>query len=165
MNAGIEQIVRLLQEKGHSLYGGEEVTQLEHALQCATLAYNDAASPAMVTAALLHDIGHLLHHLPDNAPDDGIDDVHEVLADRFLKQYFGEDVCAPVRLHVAAKRYLCATNPVYLGMLSPTSQQSLALQGGPMTIQEAKAFLLDPYFEAAIKQNSRVPLQMSGRCQ
>ena len=84
-------------------------------------------------AALLHDVGHLLHDLPDDAPDDGIDDVHEQLGDHWLKKFFVPAVCDPVRLHVDAKRYLCAVEPDYLATLSPPSLHSLRLQGGPFT--------------------------------
>src|SRR5687767_13949425 len=112
MNNGIvDTIQKLFEEHGDSLYGGEAVTQLEHALQASMLAENEDASPALITAALLHDIGHLLHNLPDDAPDSGIDDVHEELAYNRLRAHFGDDVTEPVRLHVDAKRYLCAVEP------------------------------------------------------
>ena len=78
----VEQIIKLFEERGDSQYGGEAVTQRQHALQCAALAVKALASPAMVTAALLHDIGHLVHALPDDAPDQGVDDAHEELGYR-----------------------------------------------------------------------------------
>ena len=80
----VEAILKLFHERGHSEYGGEPVTQLEHALQCATLAEAEQASPALIAAALLHDIGHLLHQLPNDAPERGVDDVHEELGYRYL---------------------------------------------------------------------------------
>ena len=89
------------------MYGGEEVTQLEHALQCAHLARTHQATPELVTAALLHDIGHLLHDLPDDASDKGIDDMHELLGEQYLTQHFKLAAVEPVKLHVQAKRYLC----------------------------------------------------------
>ena len=129
----IEQIRTLFAERGDSAYGGEAVSQREHALQAAHFARQSGASAALITAALLHDIGHLLHHLPDHAPDEGVDDLHEKLAGRWLARWFGAEVVEPVRMHVDAKRYLCAVEPDYRQQLSPASLVSLALQGGPMT--------------------------------
>ena len=151
MHTVVSTIVKLFAEKGHSLYGGEEVTQQQHALQCATMAHNELAPPALVTAALLHDLGHLLHDLPENAPDQGIDDLHENLAAQYLAAHFPDEVTQPIKYHVAAKRYLCATNPVYMGMLSPLSLQSLHLQGGPMTAQEVLDFERNPFCRDAIR--------------
>jgi [1-hydroxy-2-(trimethylamino)ethyl]phosphonate dioxygenase len=145
------QILQLFKQRGNSMYGGEAVTQLEHALQAATLAQNAGAFPSLVTAALLHDIGHILHDLPDDAPDQSIDDLHENLASGFLDQHFIDAVSEPVRLHVAAKRYLCAKDPAYLEMLSEPSIQSLALQGGPMSKEEVAEFELLPFYKDAIK--------------
>jgi [1-hydroxy-2-(trimethylamino)ethyl]phosphonate dioxygenase len=146
-----QEIVRLLNEHGESQYGGEAVTQREHALQCASLAEHDGASPALIAAALIHDIGHLLHALPSNAPEAGIDDQHELLAAQWLSLHFGKSVVEPVRLHVAAKRFLCATDPVYFGQLSQPSKLSLSLQGGPMSPAEVSEFLSNPFSRDAIK--------------
>ena len=152
MNNGIvDEIQTLFEEHGGSLYGGEAVTQLEHALQAAMLAENEGAGPALITAALLHDIGHLLHDLPDDAPEAGIDDVHEELAYHWLRSHFGDEVTEPVRLHVDAKRYLCAVEPDYWDSLSGVSQQSLALQGGSFTMDRARAFEQNPYFEDGVR--------------
>lgn len=126
----IETIRELFAQRGNSQYGHEAVSQLEHALQAAALAEADRASDALITASLLHDVGHLLHDLPDDAPDRGIDDRHEELAAVWLMDHFGEAVSEPARLHVAAKRYLCATSDGYRQHLSPPSQLSLQLQGG-----------------------------------
>ena len=73
----IEEIGRLFDERGESLYGGELISQRDHALQAATLAENEGATCELITAALLHDIGHLLHDLPDDSTDQGIDDAHD----------------------------------------------------------------------------------------
>ena len=145
------QILALFARRGNSQYGGEAVSQLEHALQAAALAENDNASPALIVASLLHDIGHLLHALPHDAPEQGIDDAHEDLADRWLRQYFAEDVVAPVQLHVAAKRYLSAAEPAYRQHLSEPSELSLQLQGGPMSAAEMADFALHPHYEAAVR--------------
>jgi [1-hydroxy-2-(trimethylamino)ethyl]phosphonate dioxygenase len=144
-------VLSLFNAHGHSQYGGEAVTQLEHALQAAWFAERSGAAPALIAASLLHDIGHVLHDLPDDAPDHGIDDVHESLAADWLQERFGAAVVEPVRLHVAAKRYLCATDAHYLSQLSVPSLQSLQLQGGPMTDQEAAEFRQHAYFEDAIQ--------------
>ena len=135
----IDEIFALYARRGGATYG-EGVTQSEHALQAATLAEQEGASPELVVAALLHDIGHLLHDLPEDIADQGIDTRHESLASAWLSQHFGPAVTEPVRLHVAAKRYLCATEPGYLDALSPASILSLELQGGPMSRAEAATF-------------------------
>lgn len=146
----LEKIEELFRRKGGSLYGGEEVTQEQHALQAAQLAEESGASPAIIAAALLHDVGHLLHNLPDDAPDAGVDDVHEALGHRFLQRWFGPEVAEPVRMHVAAKRYLCAVDPTYLATLSPPSLQSLQLQGGPMNSSEVAAYEQQPYYAESL---------------
>ena len=145
-----EEVLRLFQENGDSLYGGEAITQCEHALQAAMLAERENASPMLITAALLHDVGHLLHSLPDDAPEHGVDDRHEALAARWLERRFGPEVVEPVFLHVAAKRYLCATDPNYLTELSPASVLSLRLQGGPMSEDEIHEFQANLFHGAAL---------------
>ena len=147
----VEDILELFSDRGDSEYGGEQVTQLEHALQCATLAEGEGASPALITAALLHDVGHLLHDLPDDAPDDGVDDHHENSGCRFLQELFPTEVVEPVRLHVAAKRYLCAVNRDYFQELSEPSIVSLKLQGGPMTPVEVHEFQRNPSADDAVR--------------
>ena len=147
----ISDILQLFNEKGHSEYGGEAVTQLEHALQTATLARENNASDQLITAALLHDIGHLLHDLPNDAPLKGIDDVHENKAAVFLRKYFPETVTEPVRLHVMAKRYLSSTEETYYSLLSEPSKHSLVLQGGLMSSTEVNSFEQNPYFSDAVK--------------
>jgi phosphonate degradation associated HDIG domain protein len=146
----IASILNLFNDKGHSEYGGEAVTQLEHALQTATLARENNASDQLITAALLHDIGHLLHDLPNDAPLKGIDDVHENKAAVFLRKYFPEAVTEPVRLHVMAKRYLSSTEETYYSLLSEPSKQSLVLQGGLMSSAEVSAFEQNPFFSDAV---------------
>jgi phosphonate degradation associated HDIG domain protein len=144
------KILSLFDERGDSLYGGEGVTQLQHALQAAHLAERANADPAQIMAALLHDVGHLLHNLPDDAPDHGIDDLHEELGNRWLQRWFVPAVCEPVRMHVASKRYLCAVEPAYAAGLSEPSRQSLALQGGPMSADEVAAFEASEFFRECV---------------
>ncbi len=149
--ATVATILQLFAKRGASEYGGEAVTQLEHALQCAALAQAANAPDTLVAAALLHDIGHLLHDLPDEAPDQGIDDVHERLGAEWLAEHAPAAVVEPVRLHVAAKRYLCAVNAGYLERLSESSRVSLALQGGPMTPAETAEFEQNPHWRDAVR--------------
>ena len=130
---------------------GEGVSQLEHALQCAACAERDGASAALIAATLLHDIGHLVHDLPVDIADHGIDAQHESLGSAFLSQYFGPDVTEPVRLHVAAKRYLATAEPGYFELLSPASVQSLHLQGGQMKADESARFATERYAADAVK--------------
>lgn len=146
----LARIEALFADRGSAEYHGEAVTQLEHALQAAALAAADRRPSAVVVAALLHDIGHLLHGHGEHAAAVGVDDRHEELGVRLLAKAFGPDVTEPVRLHVAAKRYLCAARPGYLTQLSPASVTSLGLQGGPMSDAERTAFEASPHFAAAV---------------
>ena len=146
----VEEIVRLFEERGGSAYGREVVSQREHALQAAHFARDAGAPSSLVVAALLHDVGHLLHDLPDDAPDRGVDDRHEDLGARWLEARFGPEVAEPARLHVEAKRFLCATEPDYLDALSEPSRVSLRLQGGPMSPEEAERFRASPHAAAAV---------------
>jgi len=147
----LSHIALLLTEKGQRQYGLHDVTQLQHALQSAWLAEQDGAEPPLIAAALLHDIGHMTHALGENPAATGVDDRHEQVGHAFLARWFGPEVTEPVRLHVAAKRYLCAVEPDYLSRLSPDSVLSLKLQGGPMTANEAAAFRALPQAEAAVR--------------
>jgi phosphonate degradation associated HDIG domain protein len=149
-SAVVDEIVKLFAEHGDSNYGGEAVSQRAHALQAAYFARRAGADPALIVAALLHDLGHLLHSLPADAPDHGVDDRHEALAARWLAGRFGPEVIEPVRLHVAAKRYLCAVEPGYYEALSTPSRISLQLQGGPMSPEEAERFRTLPHAESAV---------------
>jgi phosphonate degradation associated HDIG domain protein len=146
-----EDVLQLFRDRGDSQYGEESVSQLDHALQTAALAVDNGADSSLISAALLHDIGHLLHDLPDDAPDQGIDDRHEISGSNWLADRFGEAVTEPVRLHVASKRYLCTVDPAYQDELSPPSVLSLKLQGGPMSADEVAEFESSPQFEQAVR--------------
>jgi phosphonate degradation associated HDIG domain protein len=146
----VDAVFRLFAERGSGLYFGEAVTETEHALQTAHLAEAANAAPSLVAAALLHDVGHLLHNLGEDAADRGIDGRHEDIGAAWLAKHFGPAVADPVRLHVAAKRYLCAAEPGYLGGLSAASRRSLELQGGPFTSDEQAAFRAEPHWEPAL---------------
>lgn len=147
----VDHVVYCFRTRGASNYGKEAITQLEHALQSAHAAEQAGSDHHLIAACLLHDIGHLLHDLPEDAPDQDIDDEHEQLGAAWLTEYFVPQVVEPVRLHVAAKRYLCFADPSYFSQLSPPSVQSLALQGGPMTAAQAAHFEKHPHFHAAIQ--------------
>ena len=147
----VQEISELFSTRGDSEYGGEAVTQLEHALQSALLAEDAKAPESLVVAALLHDIGHLLHELPSDAPKHGIDDHHEASGYKFLQSHFSAAVSEPVRLHVAAKRYLCTVEDDYLSQLSEPSLLSFQLQGGKMSVGELDEFRRSPHWEAALE--------------
>lgn len=146
----ITDVFRVFNDQGHKMYG-EAVTELQHALQCATFAERAGESPQIIAACLLHDYGHLCHDLGEDIAGRGVDALHENLGADRLSQFFKPEVVEPVRLHVAAKRYLCWREPDYLTGLSDASRHSLELQGGPMTDIEAVEFERHPHHEAAIR--------------
>ena len=146
----LEQIHAAFARRGHEGYG-EGVSQLDHALQCGMFAERNGATPALVAAAFLHDIGHLLHDLPQDVADTGVDTQHESTGSAWLSQYFGPAVTEPVRMHVAAKRYLAAVEPGYFDQLSEASKLSLRLQGGPMVGAQIQAFEAEPFFADAVR--------------
>jgi phosphonate degradation associated HDIG domain protein len=150
MSLSINQIVTLFETRGSTQYGAEAVSQIEHALQCAMLAERAEADGTLVTASLLHDLGHLLHSLGDDPAAGGVDDVHQFIALPFLRSVFPESVLGPIRLHVDAKRYLCAVEPGYWEALSPASKRSLELQGGIYSPAEAQSFMDQAFAEDAV---------------
>ncbi len=141
----ITMIGEIIEGKGQRRYGLSAVNQRAHALQAATLAEAAGCGAALTTACLLHDTGHMVHDLGDDPAQQGIDDKHEALGHAWLSRWFGPDVTEPVRLHVAAKRYLCATEANYFARLSADSVRSLALQGGPMSRDEVAAWSANPH--------------------
>lgn len=146
MNPAVAEIEALFAAHGGESYG-EGVTMLEHALQAAALAEVEGAEDALVVAALLHDIGHFLQPADDSFGYHK----HDRSGGDWLAKRFGPEVSEPVRLHVAAKRYLCAVEPDYLGRLSAASVHSLSKQGGPMSPAEAAAFAALPHATAAAR--------------
>ena len=146
-----DDIEHLFAERGGEQYSGEPVTQLQHALQTAALGEAEGASDELVTAALLHDLGHLLHDLGETPSLRGVDDVHQYRALPFLRGLFADEVLDAIKLHVDAKRYLCATRPDYHASLSADSKRSLLLQGGIYTAEEAARFMALPGAEGAVK--------------
>lgn len=146
----VDELLELLAAGGGEAYFGEPVTVLEHSLQAAWFVRQKAGADALIAAALLHDVGHLLHDAGEDAAARGLDTRHEELGMEALRAHLTAEVLDPIRLHVAAKRYLCFAEPEYFASLSPASVESLALQGGPMNSAEAETFLASPHARDAI---------------
>jgi phosphonate degradation associated HDIG domain protein len=147
----IDDIERLFRDHGHIAYSGEPVTQLEHALQTARRAEEAGGGDELVTAAFLHDLGHLLNLQGATPTERGIDDQHQYFAIPFLRPVFPAAVVEAIRLHVDAKRALCALEPDYYDALSEDSKRSLALQGGIFSEPQVQAFLAKPFAGNAIR--------------
>ena len=148
--ATIEALFAVLKRGDSRAYGSERVTQYEHALQCAQQAERAGAAPALVAAALLHDVGHLINPDDRAASRRGEDARHENLGAQYLEQWFGPDVTGPVSLHVDAKRYLTAVEADYHDGLTKQSKHTLALQGGPYDSEGVAAFRSRPFAEDAV---------------
>ena len=147
----VDEIFRIFENRGDQAYFEEPVSQKEHALQSAHQAEQEGATRSLIVAALLHDIGHLVHGMGEDIADQGVDARHEDVGEAWLARHFQPEVTEPVKLHVAAKRYLCRIDREYLGQLSPASLQSLALQGGPFTEEEAREFERHRYYREAVR--------------
>ena len=148
--APVDRIFSIFQQHGHRHYG-ENVSELEHALQTAEFAKQSGESDTIVLSCLLHDYGHMLHDLGEEIAQHGVDARHEVIGARLLQDLFPEVILEPIRQHVAAKRYLCWKIPTYAQELSESSRLSLQLQGGPMNDAEAQNFETNPHFAACLK--------------
>ena len=146
-----DEILETYARRGTVAYFGESVSMTEHALQAAYFAVAAAAPPALVVAALLHDVGHLVADVPDDLADWVEDARHEEVGSGWLARRFPRDVYEPVRLHVPAKRYLCATNARYFSKLSAASVATLRLQGGPMSAAECALFEMERYYKEAVR--------------
>ena len=142
----------IFERRGAEDYLGEPVTMAEHMLQGARLwPSRQGASDELVAAALLHDIGHFTSEFGTYSPDDTEDKHHDEAGAEVLAPFFPPVVTECVRLHVAAKRYLCATDPTYFGKLSPASVHTLSLQGGPMSAAEVAEFRRNPFHAEAVR--------------
>ena len=146
-----QELLTIFTGRATRRYGLSAINQLQHALQAAAHAEADGAPAATVLASLLHDVGHMIHRLGEDPAARGIDDVHEELGAKWLAERFEPDVSEPVRLHVAAKRYLCTVESDYFGKLSPDSVRSLELQGGLMSSDEVTSFRANPFHAEAVR--------------
>jgi phosphonate degradation associated HDIG domain protein len=146
-----DEIFNIFEKRGAGAYYGERVSMTEHCLQAAYFAREESAPPALILAALLHDIGHLVEDVPDDLADWTSDAHHEVIGASWLATRFRAEVAEPVRLHVPAKRYLCATDHNYVAMLSHASLVTLELQGGPMPRHEMLQFETERYHMEAVR--------------
>jgi phosphonate degradation associated HDIG domain protein len=151
MGLSISDIETLFRTHGAIEYDGEPVSILDHSLQSASRAESDGAPAELVTAAFLHDLGHLLNRQGDTPSARGIDDQHQYFAIPFLRPLFRPAVIEPIRLHVDAKRALCRLEAGYAEALSEDSKRSLALQGGGFSKEGAAAFMAKPHAAEAIR--------------
>lgn len=147
----IEFIKDIFTNRGGESYLGEPVSMSEHMLQAAYNAEKSGQEATVVVAALLHDIGHYTGEFGDDFMQLGIDNLHEVSGERFLKRWFPPQVTEPVRWHVDAKRYLCAVDPDYFATLTAASVRTLELQGGPMSPEEVSRFSANPWLDRILK--------------
>ncbi|MGF6771451.1 phosphonate degradation associated HDIG domain protein [Paraburkholderia sp. GAS199] len=150
MALSLSDIRSLYEQYGNLAYSGEPVTQLEHALQSGALAEAAGANDELVAAAFLHDLGHLLNLQGETPTERGIDDLHQYFALPFLRPVLSDAVLEPIRLHVDAKRCLCAIDETYFGQLSADSVRSLELQGGIFSKEDAATFMQKPYANDAL---------------
>ena len=159
MSLSIPDIVQLLSSRATTWYGHEAVSQLDHALQCAQLAESAGETDSTVVAALLHDLGHIVGanqpvYGPAGAETEAMpekDDLHQYVALPFLRSLFADAVLEPIKLHVDAKRYLCAVDAAYWADLSPASKHSLVLQGGAFDSAQIQAFEALPFSQEAVR--------------
>ena len=155
MSLSIPEIVQLLGSRATTWYGQEAVSQLDHALQCAHLAELANETTETVAAALLLDLGHMLSverkAMPDHKNLPAKDDLHQYVALPFLRSLFPDAVLEPIKLHVDAKRYLCAVDALYWDSLSSASKHSLELQGGRFNDAQVHAFEELPFYAEAVR--------------
>ena len=148
----VDVLFQLFESWGDAAYFGEPVSQLEHALQVANLAEREGSTDSLIVAGLLHDVGHLVHDLPENIADSGRDGFHQDAGASWLAPHFGPEVVRPIQLHRRRQAAdLCAVEPSYFEALSPASRHSLELQGGPMSPKEVDRFESDPFSQRAIQ--------------
>lgn len=147
----VDAIMRMFEIGLRRGYALDKLSHTEHAIQAALVAEKQDEPPSLLVAALVHDVGHFLEPWPRDIAGLGTNYRHEELGSAWLARGFGPEVTEPVRLHVAAKRYLCAVDVDYLDTLSPSSLRSLELQGGPMGRGEIERFEQETYFDEALR--------------
>lgn len=146
-----EALARLFDAEGRRDYLGEPVSMAQHMLQTAAAARRAGAEPALVVAALVHDVGHFTGAVTGHALMEGTDNHHDEVAAVWLGRWFDEEVTEPVRLHVQAKRYLCTVEPDYYDRLSEASRHTLGVQGGAMTPEQVALFTSNRYADDATR--------------
>ena len=151
-----DRLLDAMARSASRLYGGEAVSELEHALQCAELARSAGADEELQLACLLHDVGR--YAVDQSLVFDTTEPTragprarghHEVGAE-LIAPWVSERVAWCVRIHADAKRYLCATEPGYFGRLSAASRHTLQLQGGVMTAAEVARLAIHPWLPDAV---------------
>ncbi|WP_020594275.1 (R)-1-hydroxy-2-trimethylaminoethylphosphonate oxygenase [Kiloniella laminariae] len=147
----VDFIGDIFHRRGADSYLGEQVTMSEHMLQGAQLAEQAGAGDILIAAALLHDIGHYTNEFPDDALAKGINNHHDEAGAAVLQAFFPPVITECVRQHVAAKRYLCATDDSYFGKLSDASIHTLNLQGGPMNAEEITEMQKNPHLKEIVQ--------------
>lgn len=146
----VHAVLSLIETQGHAPYGSAQITELEHAVQSAALAREAGSSDALITAALLHDLGHLVVMSALGQAALGVDNKHEEIGAAFLTGFFPDAVTEPIRLHVPAKRYLYVVDEQYRAALTPAARRSLERQGGPFNDEQLSAFQSLPYAQDAV---------------
>ncbi|SDD16157.1 HD domain-containing protein [Rhodococcus tukisamuensis] len=151
MTNAYDALSTLFAGEGGQEYLGEQVSMAQHMLQTGRAARAAGAPAELVVAAVLHDVGHFSGAISGRDLMSGNDNHHDAVAAEWLSTWFDEAVTEPVRLHVAAKRYLCATDPSYYDKLSDASKFTMAVQGGVMDAAEVAAFAAEPYAQEACR--------------
>ena len=147
----VDFIGSIFEKRGDEEYLGEPVTMGQHMLQGATMAEKSREPNEIIIGTLLHDIGHFTSEFGTFSMEDTEDRYHEDAGAAVLEQFFPKIITDCCRHHVAAKRYLCATDPEYFQKLSTASIHSLNLQGGPMSEAELKDFEKNPNLKKILK--------------
>lgn len=172
-----DRLLDALARSAASLYGGEAVSELEHALQAADLAREAGADEELQLACLLHDVGRyavdrsLIYDTTDPPrPEHGTPAAstkvttvpggsvvprpkargHHEIGAELIAPWVPERAAWCVRMHADAKRYLCATEPDYFDRLSAASRHTLRLQGGVMARDEVARLAGHPWLEDAL---------------
>ncbi|MFC4604063.1 HD domain-containing protein [Rhodococcus kronopolitis] len=151
MTHAYDALTALFDGEGGQEYLGEQVSMAQHMLQTGRAARAEGAPTELVVAAVLHDVGHFSGAVSGRELMSGNDNHHDAVAAEWLSTWFDDAVTEPVRLHVAAKRYLCATDPAYYDKLSGASKFTMSVQGGSMSDEEVEAFAAEPFAEAACR--------------
>ncbi len=149
--ATADRVIDFLSTAGQAEYHGERVSQLEHALQAANNASQNGGTEQEIIAALLHDLGHIWPVEGRQITSVGVVAHDRIGAEALRELGFSDDVADIVSGHVAAKRYLVATDRDYSARLSDVSVESLRRQGGPMSVEEIEDFTSSPNWRSMVR--------------